>query len=173
MIGKDCDGIPIDTLAILHTEGWLIVLAAPHVYRSLKRQVEPAFLLRLFDIFIAYADRGDHYLLDRGPDPDRPALARRLRDLIAAWTPPELPAEITDAARALLRAEGYEKPPLGAATTWEDFHFQPDSDPFESRLAWPETEITRKEATDAEREAAGRERSAAARQWLKDMGITR
>jgi hypothetical protein len=172
MIGKDRDGIPIDTLAILHTEDWLIVLAAPHIYRSLKRQVEPAFLLRLLDIFIPYADRGDHYLFDRAPDPDRSALARRLRDLIAAWTPPELPVEITEAARALLRAEGYEKPPLEAAT-WEDFNFQPDSDPLESRLAWPETDILRKEATDAEREAADRERSVAARKWLKDMGISR
>ncbi len=171
MIGKDLDGIPIDTLAILHAENWLIVLAAPHIYRSLTRQVQPAFLLRLLDIFIAYADRGDHYLFDRDPDPDRSVLARRLRDLIAAWTPPELPAEMTEAARALLRAEGYETPPRGAVT-WEDFHFLPDSEPLENSLSWSETEIIRKEATDAEREAANEERSLARRNWLKDMGIS-
>jgi hypothetical protein len=172
MISKDLDGNPIDTLAILHTENWLIVLAAPHIYRSLTRQVQPAFLLRLLDIFIAYADRGDHYLFDCDPDLDRSAVARLLRDLIAAWTPPDLPAATTEAARALLRAEGYENPPR-RAVRWENFNFLPDSEALENRLSWLETDIIRKEATDAERAAANEERSVAVRKWLKDKGISR
>jgi hypothetical protein len=83
VIAKDRDGFNIDSLAILFTDDWLTVLAAPHIYRSLQRPVEPAFLLRLLDIFIAYADRGDHYIFDRAPDPDRPALARQLRNRLA------------------------------------------------------------------------------------------
>jgi len=151
MIGKDRDGFNIDSLAILYTENWLMVLAAPHIYRALPQPVEPSFLVRLLDIWIAYVDRGDHYLSANAPAPDRPALARKLRDLIDAWTPPELPAEITEAARAVLRAEGNEKPPLGAAT-WDDFNFL-DND-FDDTLAWPETDVMLKEATAEEMEAA-------------------
>ena len=105
MIGTDADGMNIDTLSIILTEHWLMVLASPQAYRALVRPVAPQFLVRLLDIWIAYADRGEHYFSATAPDPNRPTLARKLRDLIATWTPPDLPAEITEAARALLRRE--------------------------------------------------------------------
>lgn len=170
MMARDRDGFNIDTLAIFFTDDWLMVLAAPPIYRALQRPVEPAFLIRLLDIWIAYADRGDRYVFSLASDPDRPALARELRDLIAAWTPPELPPDITAAARALLRAEGYEEPPLGAAT-WDDFNFDSDR-AVESRLAWPETEILLKEADAADIEGANVERKGSIAAWLKDLNVS-
>lgn len=164
MIAKDRDGFNIDSPAILYTQDWLMVLAAPHIYRALKRPVDPRFLIRLLDIWIAYVDRGDQYLSANAPGPNRPAVARKLRHLIAVWTPSELPAEITEAARSLLHAEGYEQPPLGAAT-WDDFNFNLDG-PLESGLAWPETEIMLKEATAAEVESANLERKTSIAKWL-------
>jgi hypothetical protein len=161
-MGRDCDGFPIDALAILCIDDWLTVLAAPIVYASLKRPVEPEVLLRLLDIYIAYVDRGDYYLFDHTPEPNRPALARQLRELIAGWTPPELPAEITEAARALLYAEGHKEPPHVAVT---------DPGYLESKLAWSDTEVMQKKATNAEREERSRERSASFRsKWLKGTG---
>lgn len=170
MMAKDRDGFNIDTLAIFFADDWLMVLAAPHIYRALQRPVEPTFLIRLLDIWIAYADRGDRYVFPLASDPNRPALARKLRDLISAWTPPELPAEITAAARALLHAEGYEEPPLGAVT-WDDFNFDPDR-AVESRLAWPETEILLKEADAADVESTSLERKESIAKWLKNMKVS-
>ena len=170
MMVKDKDGFNIDTLAIFFTDDWLMVLAAPHVYRALQRPVDPMFLIRLLDVWIAYADRGDRYVFPLASDPNRPALARKLRELIAAWMPPELPAEITAAARALLRAEGYEEPPLGAAT-WDDFSFDPDR-AVESRLAWPETEILLKEADAADVDGTSLERKGSIAKWLKDVKVS-
>src|SRR5262245_42043079 len=97
VLPTDADGFPIDTLAILHTEAWLNVLARPHEYRALQRPVDAAVkavLLCLLGVWIAYVDRGDWYFRDPSKE-DRPALARKLRALLEVWTPPELPAEIT------------------------------------------------------------------------------
>jgi hypothetical protein len=63
-------------------------------------------------------------------------LARKLRDLVAAWTPPELPAEITETARALLDVEGL-KPPGGRG--WDETDFGPQGSPVEDILIWPES----------------------------------
>jgi hypothetical protein len=65
----------------------------------------------------------------------RVVLARKLRDLVAAWTPPELPAEITDTARALLDVEGL-KPPGGRG--WDEMDFDLEGLPVEDILLWPE-----------------------------------
>ena len=56
---KTKNTMPADFLALVITFEWLEVLAAPHVYRALRRQVEPGYLTRLLDIWIAYVDRGD------------------------------------------------------------------------------------------------------------------
>src|SRR3954468_23196544 len=109
VLPTDADGAPIDIVAILYTREWLGVLAKPQEYRALQRPVDAAVkavLLCLLDVWIAYVDRGDWYLYGEPSEEDRPALARRLRALLEAWTPPELPAEITEAARAVLDAEG-------------------------------------------------------------------
>jgi hypothetical protein len=164
-MGRSADGFPVDTLAILRTQEWLLALAAPRVYCALERPVDKAVLLHLLDIWVAYADRGDYYLLDHVPDPDRPALARKLRVLIDAWTLPELPAEITETARELLRAEGYDEPPNGAAT-WDDYTFDPD-EPVASQLVWAEDlpKLVAKVATPEEVEARNVERSKQIAEW--------
>jgi hypothetical protein len=152
MIAKDKDGFNVDSLAILYTDNWLTVLAAPQAYRLLQRPVEPAHLLRLLDIWIAYTERGDHYM-SATPEPQsgapRPALARALRALIAAWTPPELPVAITEAARVVLQAEG-SVPRETAAAGWDSYTWDlSDGRTLESYLSWPETEIMLEEAGDA------------------------
>lgn len=165
MIATDKDGIKVDTLAIIYGESWLSVLAVPDTYRLLQRAADPAVLLQLLDIWIAYAERGDHYLCTTPPDEQRPALARKLRALIEAWTPPELPAEITDAAGDLLRAEGLETSAFG-------FHFS-SGRPLESYLIWsegfPAILPNAVEATDAERATRAETRSQAIRKWLAEL----
>ena len=174
MIAKDKDGFNVDTLAILFTGNWLTVLAAPHLYRALQRAVEATHLVRLTDIWIAYTERGDNYLAsisDPDRDEQRPALARKLRDLLAAWTPPDLPAENTEAARALLHAEG-AVPPRAAEAGWDSFNFDAGERSLESYLAWPETEILPKETDAAEVEAANLERKMSVANWLKNMRVS-
>lgn len=137
MIAKDKDGFNVDTLAVLYADEWMEVLAAPRCYGALQRPVDPAVLLQLLDFWIAYAERGDHYGGDATPDALRPALARRLRALIAAWTPPDLPPEISEAARAVLRAEWQRA--LPKRTTWDDHTCDPSNGrSLESYLIWSE-----------------------------------
>jgi hypothetical protein len=62
----------------------------------------------------------------------REPLALKLRGLLAAWTPPELPTEITQTTRALLHAEGMSPPPGG----WDNAP-DPEMQP-EQFLLWPE-----------------------------------
>jgi hypothetical protein len=134
----DKHGIPIDTFVIMGTATWLGVLAAPHLYRGLARGVDAAHIGALLDFWIAYVDRGDRYtsaMFEPVPYEQRPALARRLRELVATWTPPDLPAEITEAARALLHAEGLKWP---QGTSWDDASFDVGDRPLESYLIWPE-----------------------------------
>jgi hypothetical protein len=121
---------------VLNTWYWIMVLAAPPLHGTLKRAVDPAHLVRLMDIYIAYAARGTKYLkADFAPVAweQRAPLARKLRALLVDWTPPGLPIEITEAARELLHAEG-QKPPEGG---WDALR---DSGPeaVEDILLWPE-----------------------------------
>jgi hypothetical protein len=137
MIAKDKHGFNVDTAAILNFSIWIAVLAAPHLYRTVTRKVDPAYLTPFLDTWIAYSERGDHYQtkkLTPAALERRVVLARKLRDLVAAWTPPDLPAEITETARALLDVEGLE-PPGGA---WDTLDFDLEGCPVEDILIWPE-----------------------------------
>jgi hypothetical protein len=63
----------------------------------------------MLDLYIAYVGHDGRYhqpMFEPVPYERRPPLAAKLRALLEAWTPPELPSEITDAARELLYAEG-------------------------------------------------------------------
>jgi Uma2 family endonuclease len=62
----------------------------------------------------------------------RQMLCMKLQRMFDAWTPPELPPEITEAARALLDTEGNDAPPGG----WGNLP-EPDMPP-EEFLLWPE-----------------------------------
>lgn len=121
---------------VLNTWYWIMVLAAPPLYVTIKRVVDPAHLVRLMNIYITYAARGTQYLnAEFTPVPweQRAPLARKLRALLADWTPPGLPTEITDAARDLLHAEG-QKPPDGGWDALRDS----GPEPVEDILLWPE-----------------------------------
>ena len=138
MIAKDKHGFNVDTSAIINFSIWIAVLASPHLYRTVTREVDPAYLTPFLDIWIAYSERGDHHQskkLTPTACERRVVLARKLRDLVAVWTPPELPAEITETARAPLDVEGL-KPPGGRG--WDETDFELEGTPVEDILIWPE-----------------------------------
>lgn len=173
-MARDADGVPVDALAILCTQNWLDVLAKPHEYRALQRPVDAAVvnvLLCLLDVWIAYVDRGDWYLYDP-PEEDRAAPARKLRALLEAWTPPELPAEITEAARALLDAEGEKKRRLKEGGTWDDASVGDPTRTVDSYLLWPEglADVWPKKGAIAEEtEARNVERKKQIAKWRKEQ----
>ena len=113
---------------------WLQTLAVPRIFRGMIRTPPREHLVRLVDIFLAYVRHDGRYAT---PDFEpvqyetREPLALKLRELLEAWTPPELPAEITEAARALLYAEGMN--PAGGWDSLSDPDFRP-----EEHLLWPE-----------------------------------
>ena len=174
MIGKDKAGMDADALAILYTENWLAVVAAPHNYRALERPVEPAVLLQLLDIWTAYVDRGDYYIYAKPPHEGRPALVRKLRALIEAWTPPELPEEITEAARALLVAEGCltGRHHLEGGN-WDSLTFADDTRTVDSYLIWseglPAILPSALEATDEERAEYAKTNSVQVRKYIAEL----
>jgi hypothetical protein len=175
VLPTDADGFPIDTGAILWTANWLEVLARPHEYRALQRPVDvaaKAVLLTLLDVWIAYADRGDWYLCPVPSENDRPALARKLRELLDAWTPPDLPVEITEAARAVLDAEGDKPLRLEEGRTWDDASFLDTDRTVDSYLLWPEglAEVWPKRgATDEEKAECEALRRVQGREWLAQL----
>jgi hypothetical protein len=119
MNAKNRSGIGAEVWLATDALGWLHVLAAPHLYRMLQHGVDTAHLMRMMDFWIAYVDgdaRDKTAASTPAPHEERRAMARALRERIAAWVPPELPVELTEAARALLRAEGRE-PKRG----WDNF----------------------------------------------------
>jgi hypothetical protein len=137
MIAKDKDGFDVDTPAILYMESWLDVLAAPRRYRMLTRPADPDVLLKLLDIWIARAERSDpegERLFGHRFDAES---ARALRAPVAAWKSHDLPAEVTEAARGLLRSMGKETAPGGVA--WDDYTFEDrDGRTLDSYLIWSE-----------------------------------
>jgi hypothetical protein len=134
------------------------VLARPERYRALQRHVDDAvkaLLLTLLDVWIAYVDRGDWYF-DDPSEGDRPALARKLRALLEAWTPPDLPAEIIEAARAVLDPEGVKRWRLEKGVTWDDALADDPTRTVDSYLLWPEglAAVWPKRAATAEEKVA-------------------
>jgi hypothetical protein len=118
-----------------HCFQWLSVLANPKVFLGMSRMPSREHLLRIVDMYLAYVRRGE-----RLPEPQftpvpyeqREPLTLRLRALLETWSPPELSAEITDTARAVLHADGIKEPDEG----WDNAY---DSDiKMEDHLIWPE-----------------------------------
>ncbi|HZF52157.1 MAG TPA: hypothetical protein VE093_26065 [Polyangiaceae bacterium] len=131
------NGRPVldDFCDIVNCVMWLQILAVPRIFCCMTRMPPREHLVRLIDIFLAYVSHDGRYATpDFEPVPyeTREPLALKLRELLEAWTPPELPAEITEAARALLYAEGMSPPPGG----WDSAP-DPDRRP-EEYLLWPE-----------------------------------
>lgn len=121
---------------VVNTKYWLMVLAAPPLYRTIERVAVPDHLVRLIDVYISYAERGTRYSkaeFDPVPREQRVPLARKLQALLLDWTPPDLPPEITEAARDLLHAEGLAPPDGG----WDALE-NSGPEPVEDVLLWPE-----------------------------------
>ncbi len=115
------NGHPVrdDWNTIVHTVHWLRVLATPRFFHGLGRVPSREHLLGLLDIFLAYLRHDGRYVsaeFEPVPYEQREPLARKLRALIEAWTPPGLPQEIVETARALLHAEGVREPAQAGTT---------------------------------------------------------
>jgi hypothetical protein len=125
-----------DMVNTIHAVQWLTCLAAPRVFLRMKRMPSREHLLRMVDLFLARVRRGG----PKGVDPDSPPvpyeqrepLALKLRALLETWSPPGLPAAISEAARAVLHADGQREPPGG----WDEAD-DPTWRP-EEELLWPE-----------------------------------
>lgn len=122
-----------------HFHHWLYVLACPRMYREMPRKPTREHILHLHERYLPYArSKREHvdeqgYFVFRGDEQRREELADRIRELFERWDPQELPAEITETARALLDAEGEQPPPGG----WDNLTTQPDYPP-EDIIMWPE-----------------------------------
>jgi hypothetical protein len=119
---------------VVNTITWLQVFAIPHIFCSMNRMPPREHLERLVDIYIKYVRHDGRYMspeFEPVPYERREPVALKLRELLEAWTPPDLPAEITEAARALLYAEGMN--PAGGWDSLSDPDFRP-----EEHLLWPE-----------------------------------
>ena len=130
------NGRPVlnDEADVVNTVTWLQVLAIPRIFCSMNRMPPREHILHLVDIYIEYVRHDGRYMgADFEPVPyeTREPLALKLRELLSSWIPPELPTEITEAARALLYAEGLN--PAGGWDTLSDPEFLP-----EEHLLWPE-----------------------------------
>lgn len=79
---------------------WLQILARPLVYRMLARTPTSEHLLNLLEAYRPFAET-------RARDVAATLLElSRLREQLRDWASPDLPAEIVDTARRLLRADG-------------------------------------------------------------------
>ncbi len=92
--------------------GWIQHLAVPSAWAQVWPKItEPigAFLCRQVDQFLQYAARGGRCAqpdFEGAPYDERVPRARHLRELLQAWTPPELTEAIIQAARDALYADG-------------------------------------------------------------------
>lgn len=114
---------------------WLQILARPLVYRMLSRTPTSEHLLNLLDAYRPFAETS-------AKDAEATLLElSRLRKQLQAWASPDLPVEIVDTARRLLRADGFY-----AILDWE---MVPRLDPgqtMDDLVIWPPWEPTRPKA---------------------------
>src|SRR5688572_9282710 len=102
-----------------HFHNWLHVFACPRIFHEMARKPPREHILRLFERYRPYASSKREYADQQGyycfkaDEQRREELAERLRELLENWTPPILPMEITEIARALLDAEGIDQPAGG------------------------------------------------------------
>lgn len=128
-------GRPIldDVTRVVQALQWIIILAVPRLFGVLTRMPPREHLLSLLDTFVSYVRHDGRYSraeFEPVPYERRESLALSLRALVEGWTPPALPMDITNAARALLFAEGRKGPPEG----WDTLPDVLD----EEELLWPE-----------------------------------
>jgi hypothetical protein len=119
--------------AYAHALEWLTLLAVPALFHGLSRVPTGEHLVRQLDQFLTEVPdwhSSPPHPVDRERQDEA---AIQLRALLCEWTPPVLPASITDAARDLLKATG-ASPPEGG---WDAFTYDGPM-PLEDVLFWPE-----------------------------------
>jgi hypothetical protein len=124
---------------------WLHVLARPEVFHALTRKPSRDHLLRLCDAYSPFARSRREHAKEQGyvsgaDEPLVSELADRMRLLLEGWSPPDLPAEIVEAARALLRADRSSmvldwdmKPELDPGQTIDDIVVWPPLEPMSTK----------------------------------------
>jgi hypothetical protein len=123
-----------------HLVNWLETLGRPQLYAALSRKPTREHILHVIDLYMPYAQSRPEHREERGyvrhgVDLQRAEdLALRFRALIESWEPPDLTAEITEAARELLMADGTHQP-VGGVWVWGDMH---PPEEIENILMWPE-----------------------------------
>jgi hypothetical protein len=120
--------------AMLAFTGWLQVLARPETFKMLTRWPPPSHLLRLLDDYLPFARERQASAATRGDMSGARAvdLMSQVRSLLESWSPPALPVELTEAARALLVADGSY-----AAFDWHQAPDLPEGGSIEQALVWP------------------------------------
>jgi hypothetical protein len=135
------DNLPVtgDPVDVYHFYEWLWAMAAPQVWRSMRRIPPREHLLEVIDDALPYARSNALYFSwpDDEPRPDltqRGPLAEKLRALIERWDPPDLTDEIIATARALSDiGQSPHQPPRD----WDKVEPDPANPPDEVFL-WPE-----------------------------------
>jgi hypothetical protein len=111
--------------------GWLDFFARPTAFASLSRMPSREHLLLLLDAYQPFAQ-------SLATDVPRALeLTERMRTLLSDWPPLDLPAEMVDTARALLRADGSHLVPDWDKMDWDS---APDLDPgqtIDQCVVWP------------------------------------
>jgi hypothetical protein len=112
-------------------------------------------ILRMVDMYLASVRRDKQRpkpQFEPVPYEQREPLTLRLRALLETWSPPGLPAEVSDAARAVLYASGIKEPDDG----WDNAY---GSDiRMEDHLIWPENVAAWMETVENRRKSDGEER---------------
>ncbi len=106
---------------------WFAVLTSPRLWANLRRIPPKAFLLKIVNAYLVYAQSNRHYAHSPQVRPYvidltlRAAPVERLRDLLIDWEPPVVTPEIREAAMAVHIAERGE--PL--KKNWDGPEFEP------------------------------------------------
>jgi hypothetical protein len=123
---------------------WLQVLARSDVFHALSRQPSREHLILLCDAYMPFARSRREHAKEQGyisgaDEPLVSELTDRMRSLLEVWTPPDLPKEIVEIARALLLAD---RSSIGI----HDWEKGPDLDPgqtVDDIVVWPPWEPMR------------------------------
>lgn len=120
---------------IFYFEEWLVVLSSPRILQVMQRVPPREHLLRMLDAYLPYARSTGQFTYRSREwqlDPQkRGARALELRAAIERWSEPTISREITQAARALLREDGYDV----SDEVWDGHEIE---SPPNDYLLWPE-----------------------------------
>lgn len=120
--------------AMLAFTGWLQVLARPVLFRTLTRSPGPAHIVSLLDAYFPFARGRQESAELRGDTSGAKVvdLMGQMRLLLESWSPPALPTDMVETARALLVADGSY-----AAFDWDKVPALSEGMTIDQVLVWP------------------------------------